>query len=114
MNRPLAHLPGEVARDDRATSWLRTLRHAVFFLLGAALAAVSLTYLLPVLKEHRTLAAQEDQVSTELGRLRDAAAVEQEKLHWMRNDPEYLEIQARDRLDLQAPDESIIRFQPAR
>ena len=114
MNRMFPPLPQEAAPMDRATSALRMVRLLLVLLLGSVLVAVSLTYLLPLLGEQRTLQVAEAQATIELAKLREAAAAEEEKLHWMRYDPDYIGIPARDRLDLQAPGEAVIRFQPAR
>ena len=114
MNRMFAPLPNEEAPADPATSALRMVRRLLGFLLGSVLVAVSFTYLLPVLNEQKTLKVEEAQTTIELAKLREVAAAEEEKLKWMRYDPDYIGIHARDRLDLQAPDESVIRFQSGR
>jgi len=93
---------------------LRGLRLLLVLLVGSGIVVVAITYLLPVLHQHRLLKTEEAEVHSQLEVLRDMAAREEMQLHWMRNDDAYLEILARDRLDLQKSGETIIRFQDQR
>jgi cell division protein FtsB len=103
---------GPAHAPSRAAVVLRVVRLMLVFLLGAVLAGVSYTYLVPVLAEFDRARALEARVEAELAALEKLAEHEEEKLHWMRYDPAYLELQARDKLDLHAPGEIVVRFPP--
>lgn len=98
----------------RGAGVLRAVRQCLVFLLGGALAAVAVTYLLPVLREHRSLAGEEERVRAERDAMAKAVAHEQSKLHWLQYDRGYLEMRARDRLDMQKPGEVVVRFERRR
>jgi cell division protein FtsB len=100
-------------RRPAPPTWHRGLRQLLTLLLGAILAGIGLTYLHPLLKARQDLLAEESRVAAQLGEMRHLQAGEEAKLRWLRNDDEYLQIQARDKLDLQAPGETVVRIGPA-
>ena len=77
-------------------------------LLGAT--AVGIGSLLPKQKADETLRAEVERVEQETAKLRELAAKERKTTERLRYDREYLEIVARDRLDVYSPGEMIIRF----
>ena len=89
---------------------LAVARQVVIFLLGLVCTGIVWTYLEPVLKAQKVQSAEEARVAALLEVARRRAATEKEKLEWLRKDDAYLEIQARDRLDLAAPGDTVIRF----
>ncbi len=91
-------------------SWQRRLRSVLLLGIGLTGLGIAATYIAPVLKEHEAMLAEEAKVAARLDEMRKLQAHEEAKLRWLRNDDAYLEIQARDKLDLQAPGETIIRF----
>lgn len=94
--------------------WQRRIRSVLIWGLVATCVGIATTYVAPVFKEHKARLAEEAKVAARLEEMRLLQAREEAKLRWLRNDDAYLEIQARDRLDLQAPGETIIRFHSER
>ena len=90
--------------------WQRRIRTALLWGLGLTGLGIAITYVAPVFKEHEVRLAEEAKVAARLEEMRLLQAREEAKLRWLRNDDAYLEIQARDKLDLQAPGETVIRF----
>ncbi len=89
------------------------LRVAVRFLAVVCLASaggVAFTYVVPVLAEHRQALEEEAALHERREALRREVARARNELHWLRYDPAYYEIHARDRLDLQRPGEIVVRF----
>jgi cell division protein FtsB len=94
--------------------WQRRIRAVLFAGLGLTGLGIAGTYVAPVFKEHKAMLAEEAKVAARLEEMRRLQASEEAKLRWLRHDDGYLEIQARDKLDRQAPGETIIRFQSER
>lgn len=100
----------DAGRRLEPPSWQRRIRMVLFLGIGALSLGISWTYMAPVMKEHETMLAEEAKVAARLDEMRKLKAHEESKLRWLRNDDAYLEIQARDKLDLQAPGETVVRF----
>ena len=94
--------------------WQRRIRATLLLALGATGLGIAITYVMPVFDEHTARLAEEAKVAARLEEMRLLQAREEAKLRWLRNDDAYLEIQARDKLDLQSPGETIIRFHSER
>lgn len=77
-------------------------------LLGVA--AFGVGSLLPIQKADEELRAEVNRVKEDCAALRDLASKERKTTERLRYDREYLEIVARDRLDVYSPGETIIRF----
>ena len=92
-------------------AWQRWLLKSLVIALGIVVLGIAATYLVPVRKDYEAVMAEEARVMIQLEEMRQLHAREEAKLHWLRNDDAYLEVQARDKLDLQAPGETIVRFQ---
>lgn len=91
-------------------AWQRWLFKSLAFALGMAMVGVAGTYLVPVHNEYKAMLVEESKVKAQLEDMRQIQTHEEAKLRWLRNDDAYLEVQARDKLDLQAPGETIVRF----
>ena len=101
-------------RRIEAPAWQRRIRSFLLLGIGATGLGIAVTYVFPVFEEHKARLAEEAKVAARLEEMRLLQAKEEAKLRWLRNDDAYLEIQARDRLDLQSPGETIIRFHAER
>ncbi|MFM7182911.1 MAG: septum formation initiator family protein [Verrucomicrobiales bacterium] len=108
--------PWQPVADRRleAPVWQRRIRSVLLLGLGATGLGIAITYVMPVFDEHKARLAEEAKVTARLEEMRLLQAREEAKLRWLRNDDAYLEIQARDKLDLQSPGETIIRFRSDR
>jgi cell division protein DivIC len=100
--------------DDSHTDWLRLLLNRILYiLLIAAILILMICWFLPLLKERQK---QELALQTLQQQLAEAKLVyrrEQKKLSWIQHDPDYLELLARDKLDLKKPEEKIFRAEPS-
>jgi cell division protein FtsB len=100
--------------DQPKDDWLRSLLSRLLYLLGMVAVFVLLTcWFLPLIKEQqrqqRSLEALKQQVEQEKARFNKQSR----KLTLLQNDPNYIEILARDKLDLMKPGETIIRMDPS-
>ena len=97
-------------RDD----WLRSLLNRVLYILGVVAVFILLTcWFLPLIKEQqrqqRALETLKQQVDQEKAKYNKQSR----KLTLLQNDPNYIELLARDKLDLMKPGETIIRMDPS-
>ena len=97
----------EQPKDD----WLRSLLNRILYILGVIAAFILLTcWFLPLIKEQQrqqraleVLKQQVDQEKTKYNK-------QSRKLTLLQNDPNYMELLARDKLDLMKPGEIIFRM----
>jgi cell division protein FtsB len=96
--------------EEQETVWHLLSRFTItLILLGGV--AIALTFFIPELERQK-------QLSREIGVLeRERADVLEERnrlrdeLRWINDDPSYLEVRARDKLDLYVPGETILRIE---
>jgi cell division protein FtsB len=84
------------------------LNRTLLFLL---IIPAGIIYFWPPLKEQEAARQQLDTLVMQRDGLKADAALLQQKLDLIKNDPEYLEVMARDRLHLQKDGEIILRFE---
>jgi len=92
---------------------LRALRTIQFLAAVGCLllaAGVAWTYLEPTHQENLLARARETEIIAKRDDLKARTARERSRLQWLQYDPRYLEIHARDRLDLHLPGETIVRI----
>jgi cell division protein FtsB len=99
--------------DDGRTDWLRLiLNRILYILLIAAILILLICWFLPLLKERQkeqlALQGLEQQVEQE----KLVNKKENKKLWWIQNDSGYIEMLARDKLNLKKPEEKIFRVDP--
>lgn len=97
-------------RPNRPGALLRVAARFLAVVCLAAAGGVAFTYVLPVLAEHRQVLEEESALHERREALRREVARARNELHWLRYDPAFYEIHARDRLDLQRPGEIVVRF----
>jgi cell division protein FtsB len=99
--------------DEPHEDWLRGLLNRILYLLVfAAVVILFVCWFLPLIreeqKEQRALQAFKDQVAHERALLNKQS----KKLNLLQNDRSYIEMLARDKLDLMKPGETIFRMEP--
>jgi len=99
--------------EDGHTDWLRfILNRILYILLIAAILILLICWFLPLLKERQkeqmALQGLEQQVDQE----KLINKRETKKLWWIQNDAGYIELLARDKLNLKKPEEKIFRVEP--
>lgn len=69
---------------------------------------------IPLLKQRHRETTQIDLLRAEVARKKAAVAQMKREAQLLKADPAYIELKARDRLDLMKPGETIVRFDPVR
>jgi cell division protein FtsB len=67
---------------------------------------------IPLLKEQRSVVERQDQLKAEIEKQKEIYARSSRELDLLKNDPEYVETVARDKLDLMKEGETIFRIEP--
>jgi cell division protein FtsB len=93
--------------------WLRGLLNRILYLLVfSAVIILLVCWFLPLVREQQkqqsALQALKEQVAQERASLNKQS----KKLNLLQNDPSYIEMLARDKLDLMKPGETIFRMEP--
>lgn len=78
----------------------------------AILAVGCILAFIPLLRQRHRETAQIEQLQTEVSRKKTAVAQLRREAELLKNDPAYIELKARDRLDMMKPGETIVRFEP--
>jgi cell division protein FtsB len=100
--------------DDSHTDWLRLLLNRILYiLLIAAILILMICWFLPLLKERQKQQLALQTLEQQLAQEKVVNRREQKKLSWIQRDPGYLELLARDKLDLKKPEEKIFRVEPS-
>jgi len=81
------------------------------YLLALLIIPAGLIYFWPPFDDQKAALARLEALTTERDALKESAAVMEQKLDLIKNDPDYLEAMARDRLHLQKDGEVIVRFE---
>ena len=86
--------------DDSHTDWLRLLLNRILYiLLIAAILILMICWFLPLLKERQKQQLALQSLEQQLAQEKLVYKREEKKLAWIQNDPGYLELLARDKLD---------------
>ena len=100
--------------NDSHTDWLRLLLNRILYiLLIAAILILMICWFLPLLKERQKQQLALQSLEQQLAQEKLVYKREEKKLAWIQNDPNYLELLARDKLDLKKPEEKIFRVEPS-
>ena len=81
-------------------------------MLIAAILILMICWFLPLLKERQKQQLALQSLEQQLAQEKLVYKREEKKLAWIQNDPSYLELLARDKLDLKKPEEKIFRVEP--
>ena len=101
----------EHARDDNG---FRILNRLLIFIIIVALCIGSIIASIPVYKQSREQNAKLIQLQKDLAREKTLLLRRTREEQLLRNDPGYLEIVSRDRLDVMKPGETILHLEPPR
>ena len=96
--------------NERATRWLRRLVQAGRFLLFLLIVPCVLLAFRQPLSQQRLMADKLERMKRERDALRDQRDKLVRRMDWIKNDIEYLEIQARDRFNMQKDGEFVLRL----
>jgi cell division protein DivIC len=100
--------------DDSHTNWLRLLLNRILYiLLIAAILILMICWFLPLLKERQKQQSALQTLEQQLAQEKIVNKRAAKKLSWIESDPGYLEMLARDKLDLKKPEEKIFRVDPS-
>ena len=89
------------------------LNRILYILLIAAILILMICWFLPLLKERQKQQLALQSLEQQLAQEKLVYKREEKKLAWIQNDPNYLELLARDKLDLKKPEEKIFRVEPS-
>jgi cell division protein FtsB len=99
--------------DESHQEWLRQLLNRVLHILIIVAALILLIcWFLPLIKERQKQQSIVQALQEKVGRERALYNKQSRKLSHLQSDPNYLELLARDKLDLMKPGETIFRMEP--
>jgi cell division protein FtsB len=99
-------------RARRQTSWLNAINGVLrVFIFLAAIGTLVVAYV-PQFKKKKETEAHVEQLKAELAKQKELLARRKREEDLLKNDPQYLETVARDKLDLMKEGEIIIRIEP--
>jgi cell division protein DivIC len=99
--------------DESHQEWLRQLLNRVLHILIIVAALILLIcWFLPLIKERQKQQSTVQALQEKVGRERALYNKQSRKLSHLQSDPNYLELLARDKLDLMKPGETIFRMEP--
>ena len=97
-------------RDD----WIRSLVNKILYLLVFVAAFILLIcWFLPLVKEQQRQQHALQDLKQQVEQEKTNYNKQSKKLSLLQNDPAYIELLARDKLDLMKPGETIFRMEPA-
>ncbi|MDP9290885.1 MAG: septum formation initiator family protein [Verrucomicrobiota bacterium] len=99
-------------RELNEESVWHSLNRLVVALIVLAMLTVAVCAFLPELKRQREQAVRLDELRTEIDKQKELLARRTREVDLLKNDPGYVEVIARDRLDLMKPGETIFRLDP--
>src|SRR5437660_655475 len=100
-------------RQRRQQSVWHSLNRLMIALIAFAIITLIACAFLPELKNQREQNARLEQLKSEIGKQKLLLAQRTREVGLLKNDPEYMETIARDRLDLMKPGETIFRIESA-
>lgn len=101
---------GAVSRGRKASDFLSAATRVVWTLIVVALLAITVALFYPEVTRLSEMKRDLQKKTAHLAELRKSARERAEEVRLLQNDPEYLEIIARDRLDLMKEGETIFRL----
>ncbi len=102
---------GEFRQRRQATLWHRLNRLLVGLVVLAALITVACLFL-PLLDDREDQTSKVEALQTKIDEQRRDLQRHEREVKLLQNDPEYIELKARDSLEQMKPGEKIFRFDP--
>ena len=102
---------GDFRARREATVWQR-LNSILRVLLALAVLLVIVSLFLPLSKKRAQNQAENDKLQTQVNEQKMLLARQTREVNLLKTDPAFLEIKARDRLDLMKEGETIFRLEP--
>lgn len=102
---------GELKQRRQETVWHRLNRLVLALVVLAVLFAIGCLFL-PLLNVRRDQAERVEHLKEQIGKQKLALQRRDREVELLQNDPEYMEVMARDRLDLMKEGETIFRLEP--
>jgi cell division protein FtsB len=100
--------------DESHQEWLRQLLNRVLhILIIVAVLILLICWFLPLIKERQKQQSTVQSLKESVARERALYNKQSKKLALLQSDPDYLELLARDKLDLMKPGETIFRMEPS-
>ena len=112
MNRKRRHFSARdlTSSDTEAETIWQTLSRITVTLIIVAGLGVALTFFIPEIERQKALSRDIDRLERQRQVALENRDALRKKLRWLNDDREYLEIMARDRLDLYREGETILRI----
>ena len=99
--------------DEPRDDWIRSLLTRILYLLVLVAALILLVcWFLPLVKERQRQQVALQNLKQQVEQERATYNKQSKKLTLLENDPAYMELLARDKLDLMKPGETIFRMEP--
>jgi cell division protein FtsB len=100
--------------DDSREDWFHSLlNRALYFLVFVAAVILAICWFLPLVRDQQRQQVALQNLREQVNQERSLLDKQTQKLSLLQNDPGYLELFARDKLDLMRPGETIFRMDPA-
>jgi cell division protein DivIC len=100
--------------DQPKDDWLRSLLSRILYILGFVAIFILLTcWFLPLIKDQQRQQRSLDVLKQQVDQEKSKYNKQSRKLTLLQNDPNYMELLARDKLDLMKPGETIFRMDPS-
>ena len=104
----------ETRRKRKDATFLKALNRVLMVLVFLGFLAIVAFWFYPEVTYRNKLVAQLEDKKAHLAALQLTQKQREREVYLLQNDPEYIEIIARDKLDLMRPGETIYRFDSAR
>jgi cell division protein FtsB len=99
--------------DDSRDDWFHSLlSRALYFLVFVAALILLVCWFLPLVRDQQRQQLALQNLREQVNQERSLLDKQTQKLSWLQSDPGYLELFARDKLDLMRPGETIFRMDP--
>jgi cell division protein DivIC len=100
--------------DEPRDDWIRSLLTRILYLLVLVATLILLIcWFLPLVKERQRQQVALQNLKQQVEQERAIYNKQSKKLRLLENDPAYMELLARDKLDLMKPGETIFRMEPS-
>ena len=100
-------------RARRQTSWSNAINGVLRVGIFLTIIALAVVAFVPQLKKKKETEAKIEQLQADLAKQKELLARRKREEDLLKNDPQYIETVARDKLDMMKEGETIIRIEPS-